>query len=208
MFGGEDSKYREWMSKLTSFIVVKWASGLPWLAWATKSNEAIHDTEIALEYAQEAGDVKALSSELQNLLFDRTSGTVWDIANGGGEGNGMESYRQTKRRYHPPTVGTKPAVLNQLICIRSAGRMDGVEQKVRDMEELIKRYVSISGSSLPEELKDTVLIGLCSKEVRQIMELKNKDLGCKSARERKFSTSQRESERHHTARSVPWRWTS
>lgn len=32
VFNGDDVKYREWSSTLLSFIVVKWSSGLPWLA--------------------------------------------------------------------------------------------------------------------------------------------------------------------------------
>lgn len=150
MFGGEDSKYREWMSKLTSFIAVKWACGLPCLAWAIKSNEAIRDMDIELEFSEEADEVKAFGAELQQPLFDRTSGTAWDIAIGGGEGNGLESYRQIKRRYEPRTAGTKRAVLKQLTCIRSASRVDEVEHKVKHMEELIKRYDTMPGSSLPE----------------------------------------------------------
>lgn len=155
------------MSKVTRFIAAKWASGPPWFHWATNATEVIHDTEIELEYAGSADEVKAFApSSNKQLIFDRTSGTAWDIANVAGEGNGLESYRQIKHRYEPRTAGTKRALLKQLICIRSANRVDEVEQKVRHMEELIKRYETMSGSKLPEDLKVTGLIDLCCKEIR------------------------------------------
>lgn len=68
MFGGGTVKYREWMSKPTSFIAVTRASGLPWLAWATTSNEVILDTDIEFEYAQESDGVKSFRAKLQQLF--------------------------------------------------------------------------------------------------------------------------------------------
>lgn len=67
---------------------MKRSSGLPWLAWATKANETIRDTDIELECAQDADEINTFCAELQQLLFDCTSGTAWDITNSGGEGNG------------------------------------------------------------------------------------------------------------------------
>lgn len=165
IFGGGDGKYREWMSKLVSFVATKWAAGLPWLSWATEMAETINDEDIDLAFANQAPEIKLFSAELQQLLFDRTQGVAWDIANGGGEGNGLESLRQLKRRYEPRTAGTKIAVLKQSICIRSATKVDQVEQKTMHMEDLIKRYDTMSGTVLPEYLKVTVLIDLCSKEL-------------------------------------------
>lgn len=191
VFSGDDGKYREWMSKLVSFVATKWSAGLPWLSWATEMTETIKEEGVDLEFGDKSDEVKLFSAELQQLLYDRTQGAAWDIAHGGGEGNGLESYRQLKRRYEPRTVGTKREVLKQLICIRSATKVDEVEQKARHMEDLIKRYETMSGTVLPEDLKATVLIDLCSKELREHMEFKNKDLDYKSAREEILSFLER-----------------
>lgn len=125
-------------------------SGLPWVSWAAKISEAIEKGNIDHEFGES-------SDEIKQLIFDRTQGTAWDIASGGGEAHGLESYRLIKRRDEPRTE-------KQLICIRSATRVDEVEQKARHMEELIKRCETMSGTSLPEGFKVTVITDPCSKE--------------------------------------------
>lgn len=191
VFGGDDDKYREWMSKLVSFVATKWSTGLPWLSWATEMRETINEEDIDLEFGDNSPEVKLFSAELQQLLCDRTQGAAWDIAHSGGEGNGLESFRQLKRRFEPRTAGTK---LKQLICIGSATKVDEVELKARHMEDLIKRYKAMSGTIFPEDLKVKVLIYLCSKELMEHTELNNKDLDYKSAREEilKFLERKRE----------------
>ena len=52
------------------------------------------------------------------------------------------------------------------------------------LESLIKRYETMAGSNglLPEDLKVTVLIDLCHKELRKHLELKQDDLRSEDVR--------------------------
>lgn len=74
---------------------------------------------------------------LQHILFNRSQGPAWDIANGDGEGNGWESYRQPRSRGEPSTGGTKRAVPKQLSRIQSTGRAKEVGQ-ARYVEESMR----------------------------------------------------------------------
>lgn len=51
-------------------------------------------------------------------------------------------------------------MLKQLISVRSATPVDEVEQKARQKDTLIKRYETMSGTCLPEDLQVIVLIDL------------------------------------------------
>lgn len=130
------------MCKLSRFIASKCSSGFPWLVWAAKL--ATMDEDMDFEVGEQSSEVFLFSAELQQLIFDRTQRAAWDIAKGGGDANGLPLNRQLKRRYESRTAGTRRTALNQLICIRSVGRADEVEQKLRHTEELIERCQTMS----------------------------------------------------------------
>lgn len=65
---------------------------------------------------------------------------------------------------------------------------------IRHFEALARRYEGLGGVALPEDQKVTVLIEVCSHELRDYMELKNKDIDSKSAREEIMNLAERKRE--------------
>lgn len=147
VFNGEEAKYRERASKLSSFIAFKRSVGFPWLAWATKSAECIKDEYLDLKLGETSDEVKVFSAELQSCSTGPKCGVGYRQLRWRGE---RPRVVPADERYEPRTAGTKRSVLKQLIRIKPAGRVDEVEQKVRYIQELTKRYEGMSGATLQE----------------------------------------------------------
>jgi hypothetical protein len=58
-----------------------------------------------------------------------------------------------------------------------------VEANLMKLEDLIKKYENMTETKLPEDLKVTVLIDLCHKDLREHLEMSTRDLPLKEARE-------------------------
>lgn len=53
------------------------------MAWAPCRTEAIEDTDIELQFEENAGEVKGFSAQLQQS-YDRTQGEAWERKRGRG----------------------------------------------------------------------------------------------------------------------------
>lgn len=153
------------MAELMNFIAAKHGEGIQWLSEAEKRTEHITDSDIELCFEQNAPAVKNFGVELQQLLHDRTQGKAWEDMHSAQVGNGLEAYRILKNCNEPKIAGTRRAVLKQVVCIKCAGRADQVEHRSRHLEDLVRRYEGMTGAALPEGLKVTGLIEVCSREL-------------------------------------------
>ena len=100
-----------------------------------------------------------------------------------GEGNGLEALRLIFRRYEPRTPATKRAVLKAVINNPQCKRVEDIEKNLLHVEELIRKYESMAGSELPEDLKVTVIIDLCPKDLKEHLELITRDMKYKEVRD-------------------------
>lgn len=71
------------------------------MARSSCRTEAIDDHDVELEYEAEASEVKDFNAQVRQLLYDRIQAEAWERAGEAGVGNGVESFRPTKRRFEP-----------------------------------------------------------------------------------------------------------
>ena len=69
------------------------------------------------------------------------------------------------KRYEPRTPGTKRALLKVVINNLPSKRPDEIEKNMMHVEELMRKYEQLAGEGLPEDLRITVIIDLCTKDL-------------------------------------------
>ena len=66
------------------------------------------------------------------------------------------------KRYEPRTPGTKRALPKAIINNPASKKPDELEKNLMKVEEYMKHY-----ADLPEDFKVTVIIDLCTKDVKE-----------------------------------------
>ena len=72
------------------------------------------------------------------------------------------------KRYEPRTPGTKRALLKAVINNLPSKRPDEIEKNMMHVEELMRKYEQHAGEALPEDHRITVIIDLCTKDLRDV----------------------------------------
>ena len=80
------------------------------------------------------------------------------------------------KRYEPRTPGTKRALLKAVINNLPSKRPDENEKNMMHVEELMRKYEQLAGEGLPDDLRITVFIDLCTKDLRERLEHGTKDI--------------------------------
>ena len=80
--------------------------------------------------------------------------------------------RLLMKRYEPRTPGTKRALLKAVINNTPAKKPEDIE-----------KYEVLGGESLPEDLRVTVIIDLCTKDLKEHLELITREMKYKEVRE-------------------------
>lgn len=181
-FRGDEMKFAEWSSKLEAFLKVTESESNGMLSWACNLTEHVDD-DLIDETFQVSGPVKQFSAALQAILVTHTEDEAWRIVDSAKDFGGLEAYRLLKRRYAPKTAGTKRAMLKAIINNPQCKSVHLVESNLMKLEDLIKKYENMTETRLPEDLKVTVLIDLCHKDLREHLEMSTKDLPLKEVRE-------------------------
>ena len=187
-FKGEESKFNEWVAKLNAYVKMTTPQGMKWLIWACTQSTPITDQyiqEVAEAARENADPMKEFNAKLFSILVTSTEDDAFKIVNSVKDCSGMEAYRLLKKRYEPKTPGTKRALLKSIINNQQCKRVHEVEANLMNIEELIKRYESMTtgDEKLPDDLKVTVMIDLCHKELREHLEMSTKDLTITEVRE-------------------------
>ena len=117
------------------------------------------------------------SAKLQAVLISSTEDDAFRIVNAVDEGNGIEAYRMLKKRYEPRNAGSKRAVLKAIINNPQCKKVTEMESNLMNLERLFKKYGDMSGGEqLNMDLKVAVMIDLCTKDLREYLELKNENM--------------------------------
>ena len=183
-FNGNDGDWVEWVTKLKAWMQMKsqGESG-GWIAWASGMSEEVNEEEVDLRYPDTKDQVLKFSRFLYTILVQTVSGAAFAIVQGAPENNGLEAFRQLIRRYEPRTAGSRRALIKQIVNHPQAKDIKQVENNVRNLEELIKKYNIMSKEKLAEDIRVTVLIDICHPYLRKHLELNTKDASYIEVRE-------------------------
>ena len=140
---------------------------------------------------QDEEEVKKFSSTLYQILINNTSDDAFTICNSTKTCQGLEALRLLRKRYDPKSPGTKRAVLKGLMSLNPAKKLSDLESTILKLEEMVKKYETMAKLELPEDLIVTLMIDVCSKDLKSHLELSSKSMLVADVREEIFSYIER-----------------
>lgn len=182
-YKGDESKYAEWKAKLLAYLRVSIPRADDWIRWSSGMTTAITEEDVDLEYGEVSQGVKDFAVKLYSILMSCTEDDAFRICHSVKDGNGLEAMRLLMKRYEPRTPGTKRALLKAVINNPAAKKPDEIEKNLMHVEELMKKYEVLSGQPLPEDLRVTVIIDLCTKDLKEHLELITREMTYKDVRD-------------------------
>ena len=182
-FNGEESKYREWKVKLYAFVLANNQQGEEWMEWASQQGTPITAITIKDKYDSNHAQVEHFARGLWATIVSCTSGSAFDLCHSAGQHNGLEALRLITRRFEPRTPATKRALLKAVINNPACKKVDEIERNMLHVEELMRKYAHMAGAELPEDLKVTVIIDLCPKDLKEHLELITREMPYKEVRD-------------------------
>ena len=183
MFKGDETKYGEWMAKLLAFLRMSTPQAVDWIKWACTEKQTITEETISTQFEITEEEVTSFSERLYAILLSCTEDDPFRICYSVSDGNGLEAMRLLMKRYEPRTPGTKRALLKAIINNPPAKKPDETEKNLLAVENLIRKYEVMAGEPLPEDLRITVIIDLCPRDLREHLELSTKEMTYKEVRD-------------------------
>ena len=175
-FKGEEKKYAEWKAKMMAFLKVSIKQSDEWIAWAVASKDSITVDNILTDWGQKAEQLKSFASTLYSTLLSCTEDDAFRICHSVKDGNGLEAMRLIVKRFEPRTPATKRALFKAVINNPQAKKIEDIESSLMHVEEVIKKYENLARDILPEDLKVTVIIDLCTKDLKEHLDLITKEM--------------------------------
>ena len=191
VFRGDESKYAEWKAKLLAYLRVTNPKADVLVQWAGNMTSQITEEDVDLEYGGEAQSVKDFAVKFFAILVSCTEDDAFRICHSVKDGNGLEAMRLLMKRFEPKTPGTKRALLKAVINNPPAKKPEDIEKNLMHVEELMKRYEVLGGEPLPEDLRVTVIIDLCTKDLKEHLELITREMKYKEVRDEIMSYVER-----------------
>ena len=160
-----------------------WAHGHPWpilristpqsdelIKWVARADSTVTEEDVDISYPNNKQDVWRFAHNLYSILLSCTEDDAFRICHSVKECNGLEAMRLLMKRYEPRTPGTKRALLKAIINNPASKKPDELEKNLMKVEEYM-HYEAMAGADLPEDLKVTVIIDLCTKDLKEHLEL-------------------------------------
>ena len=186
VFKGEEGRFREWKAKFVGYVVAGNPEAQDWLKWAEQEKVLITrdsiETEANLRETDE-GQAHEFSRKLHALLTYLTAGDPWAIVESAKDQCGLEAWRLVLKRYEPRTPGTKRAILKAAFNLKPAKSLEEVEKVLLHVEELVRKYDSMASQPLAEDVRATVLMEVCPKDLKDHLELTTGELVYREVRE-------------------------
>ena len=126
-----------------------------------------------------------------SILMSCTRDDAFRICHSVKDGNGLEAMRLLMKRYEPRTPGTKRALLKAVINNVPAKKPRDIEKNLMNVDEFMKKYEVLGGDPLPEDLRVTVIIDLCTKDLKEHLELITREMKYKEVRDEIMSYVER-----------------
>ena len=192
-FKGEERKYPEWKAKLMAYLKVTVKESEEWITWASTETDTIDEESIRHNFGTDVAGraVMEFAVKLYSTLLSCTEEDAFRICHSVKSGNGLEAMRLLVKRFEPRTPGTKRAVLKSIINNPAAKKTEEIEANLMRVEELIKKYEHLANDTLPEDLRVTVIIDLCVKDLKEHLELITKEMTYKEVRDEIISYVER-----------------
>jgi len=191
VFKGDEAKYAEWKAKLLAYLRVSNPDSSQWIAWAASCDATVTEEDLDLVFPNTKQEMLKFALNLYSVLLSCTEDDPFRICHSVKEGNGLEAMRLLMKRYEPRTPGTKRALLKAIINNAPAKKPEELEKNLMKVEEYMKKYELMAGNELPEDLKVTVIIDLCTKDLKEHLELSTRDMTYKQVRDEVISYAER-----------------
>ena len=111
------------------------------------------------------------SNELYLQLQSCTSKEAFRLEISVEEGSGLEAWRILCARYQPRTPGTKRTILIAILNISFAKDLMHVDSVLMHVEDLCRRYEELASHPLSEDVKVSVIMDVCPKQLKEHLEL-------------------------------------
>ena len=165
-FKGEERKYPEWKAKLMAYLKVTVKDSGQWTIWASQNKDTITEDMIRDAFGVDSPAIIEFAVKLYATLLSCTEDDAFRICHSVKDGNGLEAMRLMVKRFEPRTLGTKRAILKSIINNPAAKKVEDVEQNLMHVEELMRKYENLARDTLPEDLKVTIIIDLCIRDLK------------------------------------------
>ena len=178
-FKGDELEYAEWKAMLMAFLHISTPQLIKWVA---RADLTVTEEDVDISYPNNKQDVWRFAHNLYSILLSCTEDDAFRICHSVKEGNGLEAMRLLMKRFEPRTPGTKRALLKAIISNPASNKQ---------VEEYMKHYEVVAGADLPEDLKVTVIIDLCTKDLKEHLELSTREMTYKQVRDEIISYAER-----------------
>ena len=161
------------------------------IKWVARADSTVTEEDVDISYPNNKQDVWRFAHNLYSILLSCTEDDAFRICHSVKEGNGLEAMRLLMKRYEPRTPGTKRALLKAIINNPASKKPDELEKNLMKVEEYMKHCQAMAGADLPEDLKVTVIIDLCTKDLKEHLELSTREMTNKQVRDEIISYAER-----------------
>ena len=191
-FKGDEQKYTEWKAKLLAYLRVQDPCSDAWYTWACKQASCITKEDVDMNFTDaDNQNIKQWAIKVYAILLSCTEDDAFRICHSVKNGNGLEALRLLMKRFEPRTPGTKRALLKAITNNIPSKKPNELEKNLMHVEELMKRYELLAGAELPEDLRVTVFIDLCTKDLKEHLELITREMTYKEVRDEIMSYVER-----------------
>ena len=180
LFHGKDSEWKEWSTKLRTYMITRDSEGGKYLKCAEASVEKVDNTAIGERFANEELDderVLKFSNELHLQLQSCASEEAFRLVISVEEGSSfsLEAWRMLCDRYQPRTLGSKRTILRAVLNSSLAKDLMHVDSALMHVEDHCRRYEELASHPLSEDVKASVIMNICPKHLKDHLELMNRE---------------------------------
>ena len=113
----------------------------------------------------EGEDAVKRDKKLNGFLIKHTEDQAASLV-ASANGCGAEAWRLLVRRYDPKTAESRRGLMKQICNMKTAKSHSDLENKILELEKLVKRWEISSGKELEDDHKVANLTGLCPEELQ------------------------------------------
>ena len=117
-----------------------------------------------------------VDSHVNALLSSLCEDEALDLVMASGR-SGLDAWRRLSARFDPPTASRTTGVLRQLITPQPFTNVTALLSGLERWEGEVRKYEQKTGDIMSDNLKRTVVTGMCPPEIRSFIELNDPTFG-------------------------------